>query len=147
MTEKVILASLSIKAAAADGCCCFCTSPRVKMFVSIIWSKLAIIGSSACFGASALGIVNGPLCLFNTTLSNKTQVQQWGYPFLSRNTNASVESYLYDHSLWAICEKPNNIVLWNIILFSILMIISSLEVLLCSIQIINGLLGCIFGRC
>ncbi|XP_067897450.1 transmembrane 4 L6 family member 1-like isoform X1 [Heterodontus francisci] len=143
----VVLAALSIQAAAADGCCCFCTSLRVKMFVSVIYAQLAIIGSATCFGSSALGLIKGPLCLFNTTLSNKTQVQLWDYPFHDRNRSSSAESYLSDPSLWAICEKPKNIVLWNTVLFCTLMVISCLEVLLCTMQIINGLLGCIFGRC
>ncbi|XP_078066255.1 transmembrane 4 L6 family member 5-like [Mustelus asterias] len=143
----VILAALSMQAAAANWCCCFCRSPRIKMFISVTWSTLAIIGSSTCFGASTLGLVNGPFCLFNTTLSNKTQVQLWGYPFVNRNMRASSENYLRNHSLWTMCEKPQNIVLWNIILFSTLMFVSSLEVLLCSMQLINGLVGCIVGRC
>ncbi|XP_067850910.1 transmembrane 4 L6 family member 1-like [Heptranchias perlo] len=144
----VVAAALYIQAAAADRSCCWCTNPRVKMFVSIFYCLLAITGSGICFGASALGLVNGPLCLFNTTLANKTQVQLWGYPFSNRKrSNTSAESYLYDHSQWAICEKPKNIVQWNMVLFSILMAISGLESLLCIMQIINGLLGCIFGRC
>ncbi|XP_067897451.1 transmembrane 4 L6 family member 1-like isoform X2 [Heterodontus francisci] len=117
------------------------------MFVSVIYAQLAIIGSATCFGSSALGLIKGPLCLFNTTLSNKTQVQLWDYPFHDRNRSSSAESYLSDPSLWAICEKPKNIVLWNTVLFCTLMVISCLEVLLCTMQIINGLLGCIFGRC
>ncbi|XP_072427808.1 transmembrane 4 L6 family member 5-like [Chiloscyllium punctatum] len=117
------------------------------MLLSVIWSKLAIIFSIICFGVSACGLANGPLCLFKVTVSNNTQVQQWGYPFQNWSTSASTESYLHNPLLWTICERPKNIVLWNITLFSTLMIISCLQVLLCSIQIINGCFGCIFGRC
>uniref|UniRef100_UPI00398EC88D transmembrane 4 L6 family member 5-like isoform X2 n=1 Tax=Pristiophorus japonicus TaxID=55135 RepID=UPI00398EC88D len=117
------------------------------MFVSVIYSGLAIAASVTCFGTSCLGLINGPLCLFNSTLSNKTQVQLWGYPFFNRNRSNGAKSYLYDHSLWAICERPKNVIPWNMVLFSCLMATSSLEALLCTVQIINGLVGCIFGRC
>uniref|UniRef100_UPI00398E4475 transmembrane 4 L6 family member 5-like isoform X1 n=1 Tax=Pristiophorus japonicus TaxID=55135 RepID=UPI00398E4475 len=143
----VLVAALHINAAAVDGCCCFCSCPRVKMFVSVIYSGLAIAASVTCFGTSCLGLINGPLCLFNSTLSNKTQVQLWGYPFFNRNRSNGAKSYLYDHSLWAICERPKNVIPWNMVLFSCLMATSSLEALLCTVQIINGLVGCIFGRC
>ncbi|XP_020373771.2 transmembrane 4 L6 family member 1-like [Rhincodon typus] len=143
----VFLAALSIQDAATDSCFCFGTSPRVKMFVSVIWSKLVIVCSCSCFGISAYGLVNGPLCLFNVSVSNNTQIQHWGTPFHTRSMSASTESYLYNPSLWAICERPKNIVQWNIILFFILMIISCLQVLLCTVQIINGYFGCVFGRC
>ncbi|XP_060689941.1 transmembrane 4 L6 family member 5-like [Hemiscyllium ocellatum] len=57
------------------------------------------------------------------------------------------ENYLHNPLLWTICERPKNVVLWHVTLFCTLMIISCLQVLLCSIQIFNGCLGCIFGRC
>ncbi|XP_048398782.1 transmembrane 4 L6 family member 5-like [Stegostoma tigrinum] len=143
----VFLAALSIHNAATDRCCCFCTSTRVKMFVSIIWSKLVIVSSCICLGISALGLANGPLCLFNVSVSNNTQVQHWGTPFNTSSMIASPDCYLYNPSLWEICERPKNVVLWNIILFLILIIISCLQVLLCTLQIINGYFGCVFGRC
>uniref|UniRef100_A0A4W3IQE4 Uncharacterized protein n=1 Tax=Callorhinchus milii TaxID=7868 RepID=A0A4W3IQE4_CALMI len=55
----------------------------------------------------------------------------------------STENYLYHHSLWRVCEHPRDIVLWNVVLFSILMGTSAIETILCSLQMMNGLLGCI----
>ncbi|XP_069752469.1 transmembrane 4 L6 family member 1-like isoform X2 [Narcine bancroftii] len=114
----------------------------VLMLSSVFYSLLAIIGSVACFIISIFGMAKGPLCLFSATLPNKSHVHQWDYPFIEK---ISEINYLYDPMRWRTCEEPKNIVLWNIVLFSILVAISCLEVLLCSIQIINGLLGCIIG--
>ncbi|XP_069752468.1 transmembrane 4 L6 family member 1-like isoform X1 [Narcine bancroftii] len=143
----VIVAALRIIAAAAaaavgDSRCCLCRSGRIKMLSSVFYSLLAIIGSVACFIISIFGMAKGPLCLFSATLPNKSHVHQWDYPFIEK---ISEINYLYDPMRWRTCEEPKNIVLWNIVLFSILVAISCLEVLLCSIQIINGLLGCIIG--
>ncbi|XP_078266066.1 transmembrane 4 L6 family member 1-like [Rhinoraja longicauda] len=132
-------------AAAGDGgCCCFGRSARIKMFVSIFYSLLAVGGSLVCFVYSVLGLVEGPLCLFNTTLHNEGQIQLWDYPFCTKSI--SVENYLHDPSCWKTCVEPMNIVLWNIVFFSSLIAVSSLEALLCSFQILNGCWGCIFGR-
>ncbi|XP_072110768.1 transmembrane 4 L6 family member 1-like [Mobula birostris] len=141
----IIVVSWQINAAAVgDGCCCFCAASRLKMFASIFYSLLAIVGSALCFGISTIGLAEGPLCLFNVTLPNKSHVQLWDYPFQERNVSAV--SYLHDSSRWRTCEEPKNIVVWNITFFSILLAVSSLEALICSFQIINGFFGCIFGR-
>ncbi|XP_070802374.1 transmembrane 4 L6 family member 19 [Pituophis catenifer annectens] len=58
----------------SSGTCC-------KMFLSILLSGLALLGSGACFILSGSGLTEGPLCLYNSTL-NDNKVQQWGYPFL-----------------------------------------------------------------
>ncbi|NWQ78545.1 T4S1 protein, partial [Columbina picui] len=47
-----------------------------------------------------------------------------------------------------LCDtEPENIILWNIVLFSILLAIGVIEAILCFIQIINGLTGFICGTC
>uniref|UniRef100_A0A4W3ITE2 Uncharacterized protein n=1 Tax=Callorhinchus milii TaxID=7868 RepID=A0A4W3ITE2_CALMI len=86
--------------------------------------------SFACLCISGLGLANGPLCLFNETFT----------------LIISTENYLYHHSLWRVCEHPRDIVLWNVVLFSILMGTSAIETILCSLQMMNGLLGCMFGK-
>uniref|UniRef100_A0A4W3JKL3 Uncharacterized protein n=1 Tax=Callorhinchus milii TaxID=7868 RepID=A0A4W3JKL3_CALMI len=98
--------------------------------------------SFACLCISGLGLANGPLCLFNETLPNGTQVRVISFLFV-----CSTENYLYHHSLWRVCEHPRDIVLWNVVLFSILMGTSAIETILCSLQMMNGLLGCMFGAC
>ncbi|XP_059845926.1 transmembrane 4 L6 family member 5-like [Hypanus sabinus] len=141
----VIVASYKINTAAvAECCCCFCLGSRLKMFASIFYSLLAIVGSAICFGISACGLADGPLCLSNVTLPNNGHAQLWNYPFQKRNVSAA--NYLHDSSRWGTCVEPKNIVVWNIILFSILLAVSSLEAVLCSFQIINAFFGCIFGR-
>eukprot|EP00062_Callorhinchus_milii_P000448 gi/632934462/ref/XP_007884328.1/ PREDICTED: transmembrane 4 L6 family member 19 [Callorhinchus milii] len=144
----VLLAGLYIKAAAHKGHFGLCIQSRMKMLMSILYSFVAGACSFACLCISGLGLANGPLCLFNETLPNGTQVRVWEYPFHTESTLIiSTENYLYHHSLWRVCEHPRDIVLWNVVLFSILMGTSAIETILCSLQMMNGLLGCMFGAC
>lgn len=57
------------------------------------------------------------------------------------------DSYLFNQTTWSICKEPENIILWNIVLFSILLVIGVIEAILCFIQVINGLTGFICGTC
>uniref|UniRef100_A0A8C8VDR3 Transmembrane 4 L6 family member 19 n=1 Tax=Pelusios castaneus TaxID=367368 RepID=A0A8C8VDR3_9SAUR len=96
-----------------------------RMFLSIILSGLALLGSAACFIMSGVGLTDGPLCLYNQT-----------------------GNYLYDQSLWnSVCLEPPNIVSWNVYFFSVLLVISVFEMVLASLQIINGFFGCLCGLC
>lgn len=52
-----------------------------------------------------------------------------------------------DSELWDICKEPEDIVVFNLSLFSILGLAACLEVLLCAFQVFNGLFGCICGTC
>lgn len=56
-------------------------------------------------------------------------------------------NYLFNQTTWSICKEPENIILWNIILFSILLAIGAIEAILCFIQVVNGLAGFICGTC
>uniref|UniRef100_A0A8B9NRS4 Transmembrane 4 L6 family member 1 n=1 Tax=Apteryx owenii TaxID=8824 RepID=A0A8B9NRS4_APTOW len=94
-------------------------------FLSVVLSKLALLGSAACFIMSGVGLTNGPLCLISIQTKN----------------------YLYDWSFWSTCLEPVGIVTWNICLFSILLLISAAEMVLASLQIINGCFGCLCGFC
>uniref|UniRef100_A0A2D4JEX4 Transmembrane 4 L6 family member 19 n=2 Tax=Elapidae TaxID=8602 RepID=A0A2D4JEX4_MICLE len=120
------------------------------MFLSILLSGLALLGSAACFILSGSGLTEGPLCLYNSTL-NHNKVQQWGYPFLEMDYhvfNNGAQNYLYDPSLWnSVCIKPQNIVGWNVYFFSSLLVISTVEMILAALQIINGCFGCVCGLC
>ena len=56
-------------------------------------------------------------------------------------------NYLRDSDLWSQCQKPDNVIPWHLTLFSILLIIGAVQILICAIQVINGLLGTLCGDC
>lgn len=55
--------------------------------------------------------------------------------------------YLHNDTLWNLCEAPPHVVPWNVTLFSILVVASSLETVLCGIQLVNATLGVLCGDC
>lgn len=55
--------------------------------------------------------------------------------------------YLNDEALWSKCLKPEDVVPWNLTLFSILLVVGAIQMLLCVIQVVNGLLGTLCGDC
>ncbi|XP_075793305.1 transmembrane 4 L6 family member 19 isoform X2 [Pelodiscus sinensis] len=113
-----------------------------NMFLSIVLSGLALLGSAACFTMSGLGLTDGPLCLHN-----QTGDLQWDYPFLSIETH-SAQNYLYEPSLWtSVCIEPPNVVAWNVSFFSALLLVSAAEMVLASLQILNSFFGCLCGLC
>ncbi|NXV51878.1 T4S1 protein, partial [Uria aalge] len=113
------------------GCC-------PQAFISAVLSKLALLGAAACFVLSGVGLTNGPLCFYNASEHGTL----WGYPFLDART----ENYVHSRT-WSICLEPAGIVAWNAVLFSLLLLISAAEMVLASLQILNGCLGCLCGFC
>ncbi|KAL4647112.1 transmembrane 4 L6 family member 1-like [Arapaima gigas] len=129
----VFLPALVMKAAGReDGCC----ANRCGMMVSMVMSAVGTVGALYCVVVSALGLRDGPLC--------DTGTGEFRYPFLNRSES---ESYLFNETLWTECVRPANVVLWNITLFSILLVLGCMETLLCLMQVINGLFGCLCGTC
>ncbi|XP_026557382.1 transmembrane 4 L6 family member 4 [Pseudonaja textilis] len=122
-----------------NDCCGCCGNEncgkRFAMFSSIIFAAVGIVGAGYNFAVSVLALNRGPKC--NIDVSNSTQ---WIYPFNNGN-------YLEDHSLWKICQFPKSIVPWNLTLFSLLLLMSGIQLILCAIQAINGLFGAICGDC
>ena len=59
----------------------------------------------------------------------------------------SEESYLNNQNKWFVCTAPEKVVEFNIGLFSTLVAVSAVQTILCSIQMINGLFGCLCGTC
>ncbi|KAJ8410874.1 hypothetical protein AAFF_G00188310 [Aldrovandia affinis] len=100
-------------------------------------SALGVVGALFCMIISALGLRDGPLC---KTSSNSS----FEYPFFNQT---QTESYLFNQTSWAECIWPENVVLWNITLFSILLTLGTAQTLLCLFQILNGLFGCLCGTC
>lgn len=120
-----------------NDCCGCCGNQgcgkRFAMFTSSIFAVIGFVGAGYSFVISAVAINKGPKCQVS---ANGT----WGYPFQDGD-------YLGDHSLWSKCLKPTDVVPWNLTLFSILLIIGGVQMCLCAIQAINGLLGTLCGDC
>ncbi|KAM5163887.1 transmembrane 4 L6 family member 1 [Mantella aurantiaca] len=118
--------------------CCGCCGHRTcgkscAMLGSVVAALIGIAGAGYCLIIAALALVEGPYC--QTTAG-------WTYPFANSNPN-----YLSDHSTWSQCINPPKVVVWNVTLFSILLGLSGIQIILCLIQIINGLIGGICGAC
>lgn len=128
-----VLVFLGLKNNDCCGCCgnesC---GKRFAMFSSTIFAVIGFLGAGYSFVISAISINKGPKCL----MENST----WGYPFHNGD-------YLNDEALWSKCQEPENVVSWNLTLFSILLIIAVFQMLLCTIQVVNGLLGTLCGDC
>ncbi|NWU49667.1 T4S1 protein, partial [Dromas ardeola] len=124
------------------GCC-------PQAFISAVLSKLALLGAAACFVLSGVGLTNGPLCFYNASEHGTL----WGYPFLDASILhlllsplRRTENYVHNRT-WSICLEPAGIVAWNTVLFSLLLLISAAEMVLASLQILNGCFGCLCGFC
>ncbi|KAM9127871.1 transmembrane 4 L6 family member 4 [Pangshura tecta] len=118
-----------------NDCCGCCGNEscgkRFAMFTSIIFAAVGLLGAGYCFIVSAVALNRGPKCNNDIT---------WGYPFENGN-------YLSNTTMWALCKSPENIIPWNLTLFSLLLIMSGIQVVLCAIQVVNGLIGTICGDC
>ncbi|XP_041521706.1 transmembrane 4 L6 family member 5 [Microtus oregoni] len=120
--------------AGGKGCCgAGCCGNRCRMFRSVFSSAFGILGGLYCLSVSGAGLRIGPKCLIDNV---------WDYHFLETQG-----SYLRNDTLWDLCEKPPKVVPWNVTLFSLLVVASSLEVVLCGIQVVNATLGIFCGDC
>ncbi|XP_071459434.1 transmembrane 4 L6 family member 5-like [Marmota flaviventris] len=75
---------------------------------------IGLLGAIYCLTVSAEGLRIGPKCSMNGV---------WGYYFQR-------DEYLSYPDDWNFCEEPSNVVSWNVTLFSLLVVASSLEILL-----------------
>ncbi|NXR52745.1 T4S1 protein, partial [Hippolais icterina] len=122
-----------------DECCgCFgheSCGKSCAMLSSVLAAFVGILGSGYCIIISALGLSQGPYCFTYPE-------RNWIYPFTD-----SSGGYLLEYNKWSECQEPQNIVQWNVTLFSILLVLGGIEFILCFIQIINGILGGLCGLC
>ncbi|XP_067409997.1 transmembrane 4 L6 family member 4 [Emydura macquarii macquarii] len=118
-----------------NDCCGCCGNEscgkRFAMFTSIIFAAVGVLGAGYCFIVSAVALNKGPKCNTGTL---------WKYPFDNGN-------YLSNTTMWDECKSPTDIVPWNLTLFSLLLIMSGIQAVLCAIQVVNGLFGTICGDC
>uniref|UniRef100_A0A8C8S6X1 Transmembrane 4 L six family member 5 n=1 Tax=Pelusios castaneus TaxID=367368 RepID=A0A8C8S6X1_9SAUR len=131
----VLCPGLSAIRAGGKGCCGVgCCGNRCRMLRSVFCSLWGGLGAFYCLAVSATGLANGPLC--------QDAQGTWGSPFQDLS-----ENYLTNQTLWDWCVNPPKVVLWNVVLFSITLGLGALELLLCAVQVINGLLGTVCGDC
>ncbi|KAM4771145.1 transmembrane 4 L6 family member 18-like [Rhinophrynus dorsalis] len=97
-----------------------------------VFAFLGVVFSGYSLIISSLGLAQGPYC--------RTALNTWEYPF--KNTAGG---YLAASSSWSQCLEPTYVVEWNIILFSILIVLSALQVILCFSKAIYELKTIICG--
>lgn len=131
----VLVPAIHIHLTSANKCC----ANRCGMFLSIGFAAAGVVGAVYSLSVAAVGLANGPLCLWNNA---ENPILQWGTPFYNSNG-----SYLSDRNMWDWCKIPENVVEFNVALFSTLLVAASVELILCLIQMVNGLCGCICGTC
>lgn len=120
-----------------NDCCGCCGNEscgrRFAMLSSILFAAVGVLGAGYSVIVSAVAINGGPLC---EMFGNET----WDYPFVSGD-------YLKDQSLWSKCQSPKDIIHWHLSLFSVLLVMGLIQVALCAVQVVNGLLGALCGDC
>lgn len=154
-----------------NDCCGCCGNEscgrRFAMLSSILFAAVGVLGAGYSVIVSAVAINHGPMCLMNfvnstvgttvgptastnastiasTTLNSSVITTPtptvWGYPF-------SNGDYLKDPDLRELCLSPKGIINWHLSLFSVLLVMGLIQVALCAVQVINGLLGALCGDC
>ncbi|NXI42056.1 T4S1 protein, partial [Galbula dea] len=133
----VILPAFMMLGAGRARCCTNrCGAFCFQMLLSVALAVLGFAGGAYCAVISSLGLIGGPLC--------DTGDGEYLYPF--RNDSLE-DNYLFNQTTWNICKEPENIILWNVVLFSLLLAIGVIEAILCFVQVISGLTGFICGTC
>ncbi|XP_067117674.1 transmembrane 4 L6 family member 4 [Osmerus mordax] len=131
----ILVPAIHIHLTSSQGCC----ANPLGMFLSIGFAAVGVAGALYNLAVAALGLSNGPLCLWSNA---GHPIPKWGTPFANNNG-----SYLGDRDSWAWCKEPENVVEFNVGLFSTLLVAGSLELILCAVQMVNGLFGCLCGTC
>uniref|UniRef100_A0A673G6R6 Transmembrane 4 L6 family member 5-like n=1 Tax=Sinocyclocheilus rhinocerous TaxID=307959 RepID=A0A673G6R6_9TELE len=124
----VLIPAIHIHSTGRQGCC----SNRCGMFLSIIFAAVGVAGALYSGIIAVVGLIRGPVCMYEN---------EWSVPFQRRNRGS------LSLSMALLTVFPENIVVFNIALFSALLVAACLELLLCGFQVLNGLFGCICGTC
>ncbi|XP_045673812.1 transmembrane 4 L6 family member 1-like [Phyllostomus hastatus] len=128
----VMVPALMLLRGGGEGCCTY----RCGMLFPVLLTIQGTLGAVYCVVISSLGLLSGPLC--DTGSGNYT------YPF--RNDSLE-DNYLFNQPTWETCQEPEHIVLWNVVLFSILLGIGIIEAVLCLSQVVSGLCDVYCGTC
>ncbi|KAM8972534.1 transmembrane 4 L6 family member 4-like [Pelodytes ibericus] len=136
----VLIPAIYIQCTGRRGKC----NNRCGMFISIILAAVGVCGALYGFIVAVLGLVNGPRCQYQF-INGRVD---WAIPFKMEREFLELEtSYLFYRKSWTRCIEPTGVVEFNVILFSTLVAASAIQVVLCAIQMLNGLFGCICGTC
>lgn len=124
-----------------NDCCGCCGNEscgkRFAMLSSILFAAVGVLGAGYSVIVSGVAINEGPKCgVFNNTVN----ATEWKYPF-------SNGDYLSNKDLWDLCKEPAGVVSWHLSLFSVLLVMGIIQIALCAVQVINGLLGALCGDC
>ncbi|XP_034035376.1 transmembrane 4 L6 family member 4 [Thalassophryne amazonica] len=124
-----------------NDCCGCCGNEscgrRCAMLSSILFAAVGVLGAGYSVIVSSVAINRGPQCL----VSGNETGGNWSYPFVDSD-------YLSNHTLWhLVCLAPKNVVSWHLSLFSVLLVMGLIQVALCAVQVVNGLLGAVCGDC
>ncbi|KAM4612408.1 transmembrane 4 L6 family member 1 [Polymixia lowei] len=128
----VLIPAIHIHLTSTQGCC----GNRCGMFLSIGFAAAGAAGAVYSLSVASLGLANGPTC----RLTPLDILPIWRQPFLNNERN-----YLENRDMWKICLEPENVVQFNVALFSVLLVAAGIELVLCVIQMVNGLFGCLCG--
>ncbi|XP_043849266.1 transmembrane 4 L6 family member 4-like [Dromiciops gliroides] len=132
----MIFPALSLLSLKNSDCCAYDgqedRGKKLKTFNSMMFSGIGSVGALYALIISVIAINRGPKCF----VGNNT----WEYPFRDGN-------YLKDKNLWNNCKEPTHIVPWNLTLFSIQLIISSIQMLLCGSHMVKSFSEIICGGC
>ncbi|XP_053526458.1 transmembrane 4 L6 family member 1-like [Artibeus jamaicensis] len=128
----VMVPALMLLRGGGKGCC----THKCRMLFPVLLTIQGTLGAVYCVVISSLGLLRGPFC--DTGSGNYT------YPF--RNDSLE-DNYLFNQPTWATCQEPEHIVLWNVVLFSILLGIGMIEAVLCLSQVVSGLCDVYCGTC
>ncbi|XP_056271435.1 transmembrane 4 L6 family member 4 [Pseudoliparis swirei] len=123
-----------------NDCCGCCGNEscgrRFAMLSSILFAAVGVAGAGYSVIVSAVSINHGPQCVININGTEK----EWGYPFLNGD-------YLSNTDIWTTCLEPIDAVSWHLSLFSVLLVMGLIQIALCAVQVVNGLLACLCGDC
>ncbi|XP_044288960.1 transmembrane 4 L6 family member 1-like [Varanus komodoensis] len=112
------------------GCCPQENCRRsCAMLAIVILGCVGILGAGYCFIISALALARGPCCYCEDD-------RAWCYPFFDPAGGHVLQN--------PNCGEPRSTVTWNVTLFSILLVLSAVELILCIVQVVYGCLG---GAC